>query len=246
MILPRLKHQVFWVGLLGLLLSHLAFASGLQVTPVSFSFKPGVMADSLWLANTGNTTLFAQIRVYQWHQADNKQHLAATQDFAASPPMVEIAPGVRQLVRLVRKDPGSAGDLEAAYRIFVNEIPGTEKNTAGLHFLLEYSIPVFVESKNPAAEPKLNFKLAQDGDALVLDVVNEGQSHAQLVDLFFLNQAGQRIKIHSGLLGYVLPGVQRHWRLKSESSHIAGEGTLEVLINGEPSKEPIKIVKHII
>src|SRR5574337_2035401 len=49
-----------------LLASAAAFASGLQVAPVSLTLKATQQADGLWLSNTGENVVHAQVRVYRW------------------------------------------------------------------------------------------------------------------------------------------------------------------------------------
>ena len=43
-----------------------AAASGLQVSPVSLTLPPTQAADGLWLSNTGDNVVNAQVRVFRW------------------------------------------------------------------------------------------------------------------------------------------------------------------------------------
>ena len=79
-----------------------AWASGLQVAPVSLTLQPMQHADGLWLSNTGTDQVHAQVRVYRWTQADGADQLTPSQDLVISPPMLGIGPGDRQLIRVIR------------------------------------------------------------------------------------------------------------------------------------------------
>lgn len=79
-----------------------ALAAGLQVTPTSLTLQAKQSADGLWLSNTGSKPLQAQVRVYRWTQENDEERFEATRALAISPPMLELAPGARQLVRVIR------------------------------------------------------------------------------------------------------------------------------------------------
>src|SRR5690348_17457070 len=67
-----------------------ACASGLQVAPVGLEFAPGGTAQGVWLTNTGNDLLRAQVRVFHWTQADGQDVLTPAQGLVASPPMLNL------------------------------------------------------------------------------------------------------------------------------------------------------------
>ncbi|UWX04754.1 molecular chaperone [Pseudoxanthomonas sp. NC8] len=74
-----------------------------------------------------------------------QDQLAPTRDLVASPAILEVAAGERQLVRLIRPraEPSAS---EAAYRLVIDELPAdaSAPRDPGLRFLLRYSVPVFV------------------------------------------------------------------------------------------------------
>ena len=85
-----------------LLSSSLAVASGLQVSPISLSLQARENASGLTLSNSGNDKVRAQVRVYQWLQDDKGDQLTPSRGLLASPPMIEINPGEKQLIRIIR------------------------------------------------------------------------------------------------------------------------------------------------
>lgn len=221
-----------------LLSSSLAVAAGLQVSPISLSLQARETASGLTLSNTSNTVVQAQVRVQQWTQDDSGDTLAPSRGLLASPPMIELQPGERQLVRIIRAKapPQGAGAVEDAYRLLVNEVPiKLPENTSGLQFALSYSLPVFVQPVGVTkTRPQLQWSthLQPDGKVVKLRVSNRGNGHAQLAGLSFTDAAGTSTDIYPGLLGYVLPGATMNWTLKIPPSVLTSGGKFKVMLNG--------------
>jgi fimbrial chaperone protein len=221
-----------------------AVASGLQVAPVTLSLSPAQNADGLWLSNTGDSVIHAQVRVYHWSQDGNGDQLTPSQGLVISPPMLQLAVGEPQLVRVIRlgAPPNGPGAVEDAFRVAIDELPVDMSGKKGLQFVLHYSVPVFVEPAGPAAAPPaLRWRLQRDGDHAVLEVGNAGGSHAQLARVSFIDSAGRRSEITPGLLGYVLPGATMRWVLKPPVAVFASGGTLEASINGEKATQKLSL-----
>jgi fimbrial chaperone protein len=227
----------------GLLLTGgFALASGLQVAPVGLELQATQSADGLWLSNTGTGVLRAQVRVFHWAQKDGADELTPSRGLVISPPMLELAAGARQLVRVIRAGapPSGKDAVEDAYRVIVNELPVDRQGKAGLQYVLRYSVPVFVEPANKTTvAPALSWSLSPAGDHVMLDVVNNGDGHAQVSAVEFVNAAGTRTPVEPGLLGYVLPGQHVRWALKPAASVFAGGGTFEARVNGDAVEQPV-------
>jgi fimbrial chaperone protein len=227
-----------------LLATSLVAASGLQVSPVSLSLQPRQNAEGLWLSNTGENTVHAQVRVYRWTQDGGADRLTPSRGLIVSPPMLQIAPGDRQLIRVIRPGApaGGSGAAEEAYRVIVDELPVDAEKRKGLQFVLRYSLPVFIEAAGSASsQPQLRWTLRRDGERAVLEVSNSGDVHAQLAGLQFVDAAGQRTEAHGGLLGYVLPGAQMRWILKPPASVFAGGGSFQVMVNGHMASQDVSL-----
>ncbi|MGO1069827.1 fimbrial biogenesis chaperone [Lysobacter sp. CA199] len=218
-----------------------ATAAGLQVTPTSLTLQARQQADGLWLNNTGDTLLRAQVRVFRWVQEDGSERFEPSQGLAISPPMIELAPGARQLVRVIRLGAPPAG--ETAYRLIVDELPLEQTaQTSGLQFVLRYSVPVFVApAGDPSIRPELSAQLSFEGDTPWLAVGNRGGQHAQLADLTFIDAQGSRHPIAPGLLGYALPGQRMRWALKAPAALLRGPGTFKARINGESDEQALAL-----
>lgn len=221
-----------------LLSSSLTVASGLQVSPISLSLQARENASGLTLSNSGNDKVRAQVRVYQWLQDDTGDQLTLSRGLLASPPMIEINPGEKQLIRVIRAKapPQGTGAVEDAYRILINEIPiKSDNQTTGLQFALSYSLPVFVQPVGvPKTSPQLQWSthLQPDGKEIKLRVSNRGNGHAQLAGLSFIDTAGKNTVINAGLLGYVLPGSTMNWTLNVPPSALTPGGKFKVMMNG--------------
>ncbi len=211
-----------------------ALASGLQVAPVSLTLQASQNADGLWLSNTGDSVVHAQVRVYRWTQEGDADKLEPTRGLVASPPMVELAASDRQLIRAIRLVAPPGNGAEEAYRLIIDELPVHDPKQKGLQYVLRYSVPVFVEPAGaPASPPQLQWALRRDGDRTLLEVSNDGGTHAQLADVVYTDAKGKRSDIARGLLGYVLPGARMRWAVRVPAAALADGGRWEAMINGK-------------
>src|SRR5690625_4670723 len=103
----------------------LAYASGLQVSPVSLTLQADQNAQGLWLSNTGSSVVHAQVRVYHWTQNGGAKQLTPSRALVVSPPMLAIQPGQKQLIRVIRvgAPPSGPNAVEDAYRLAIDELP---------------------------------------------------------------------------------------------------------------------------
>ncbi|WP_352336417.1 fimbria/pilus periplasmic chaperone [Psychrobacter sp. 16-MNA-CIBAN-0192] len=210
----------------------------MQVSPISLSLQARESASGLTLSNSGNDMVQAQVRVYQWLQDDKGDQLIPSRGLLASPPMIKLKPGEKQLIRIIRAKapPQGTGAVEDAYRIMVNELPvKSAVQKTGLQFALSYSLPVFVQPVGVTkTNPQLQWSthLQADGKEVKLRVSNTGNGHAQLAGLSFTDTTGTSTDINPGLLGYVLPGATMNWTLKVPPSTITTGGKFKVMLNG--------------
>jgi fimbrial chaperone protein len=217
----------------------IAAASGLQVSPVTLTLQPAQNADGLWLSNTGDNVVHAQVRVYRWTQENGVEKLTPSRGLLVSPPMVQLAMSDRQLIRVIRAD-APPGAVEDAYRVVIDELPVEVQEKKGLQLVLRYSVPIFVAATGAqSAAPQLKWSLRREGDQAVLEIANSGGMHAQLADVNFVDTAGRRTQLHAGLMGYILPGARMRWPLKSSAAAFALGGILETMINGNSTQENI-------
>ncbi len=214
-----------------------AVAAGLQVSPVSLTIAATQNADGLWLSNTGDSPMHVQVRAYRWTQENDADKLEPTRELLVSPPMLELPPGERQLIRAIRTGAPPTQGVQQAYRVIIDELPVPGSQAKGLQYVLRYSLPIFVEPAGaPANPPALQWALRSDGGQPRLEVGNTGGTPAQLADLAFIDEAGHRTEVAPGLLGYVLPGARMRWALKLPPTATLAGGSWEAMINGQPNQ----------
>ncbi|MBO9715377.1 MAG: molecular chaperone [Pseudoxanthomonas sp.] len=235
-----------------------ARASSLQAAPVSISFDPTTQAQALQLTNAGTEPVEAQVRVQRWSQRNGADQLEPATDIVATPAIVKIAPGQRQVVRLVR-NPAVPPAHEQAYRVLVDELPDKveQDGDAGLQVLLRYSIPVFVATTAAPAAPRrsgatppplpqtdLSAVRAQlaaaPGGGTELRVRNTGPTHVRISRLALQSGNSAPQPVVAGLVGYVLPGQQMAFPVALPAAIPAGQ-TLKARFNDDREAQPVPL-----
>ncbi|MDR0172460.1 fimbrial biogenesis chaperone [Enterobacter sichuanensis] len=198
-------------------------AATILLWPIDPWLAADAKATELWIQNQGNSATTMQVRIVRWKQEEGHERYTAQQDVVASPPIVTIAAGSKQLIRLIKQASVPAG-VEQAYRIIVDEIPQADvkaEPAIGLKLQMRYSIPLFVYGQgiptikegahHAVVETRnLSWRVTQAGGQPALEVQNRGDVHVRLSQVA-LEQGGQKRTIAEGLLGYVLPGSSRSW-----------------------------------
>ncbi|MFH2244881.1 molecular chaperone [Enterobacter sichuanensis] len=198
-------------------------AATILLWPIDPWLAADAKATELWIQNQGNSATTMQVRIVRWKQEDGHERYTAQQEVVASPPIVTIAAGSKQLIRLIKQASVPAG-VEQAYRIIVDEIPQADvkaEPAIGLKLQMRYSIPLFVYGQgiptikegahHAVVETRnLSWRVTQAGGQPALEVQNRGDVHVRLSQVA-LEQGGQKRTIAEGLLGYVLPGSSRSW-----------------------------------
>jgi fimbrial chaperone protein len=221
--------------LLAMGLQQEAGAASLQVAPTTIVIDARKGAEGLLLQNNGRSPLPVQIRVFRWWQDHGEDQMEASDALAVSPPMLTLAPGAEQLVRIVHVGTPPPPGHDATYRVVVDELPVEEDAPprAGLRFAMRYSIPVFVVADpDRRGNPQLSTRIVAANGVPAIEIRNSGDAIAQLADLVHVDAAGTRTPIARGLAGYVMPGQQRRWPLPPDID--ASAGTVQATLNGEP------------
>lgn len=211
----------------------------LLIWPVNPVIEGDARAAALWLENPGKAPITLQVRIFAWAQQNGENVYAPQNDVVGTPPIVSIAPGERQLIRLTRTTP-PPDVAEKPYRIVVDEVPtGTASATPGasVSFRMRYSLPLFsyaladkpkARHAAPAPMPQIAWRVGADTGGRFLEIRNTGTNHARLTDVSFV--AGpKKSPVAEGLLGYVLPGASMRWPLPGDAD-TAGE--LIATVNG--------------
>lgn len=253
--MARLRHA--GLALLAALMTMAPAAAGaadLQVSPITVEFGARQQAAAVWLSNTGAQPLRAQVRIQAWDQADGEDVLQSSHDLVASPATLEVAPGGRQMVRIIRLQP-SVQPRERTYRLLVDELPAaTDEARKGLQFLLRYSVPVFIapaaslapQVPSAAAQAPLadlssvRFSLETDAGGSRLLASNAGATRLKLSQLSLVEADGSERPLNQGLLGYVLAGRSMAWPVPLASPLQPGQ-SLKARFNDDLQAQPLPL-----
>ncbi len=203
---------------------------------------------ALWLENRGETVQTYQMRLYAWSQNDGKDELGEQNGIVGSPPIMEIEPGKRQLIRLIRTRMPPPG-TELTYRIILDEIPSVQAEEPdkanGVKFRMRYSIPVFVfgeglssqslpgneeqDTDKPLIASHLSWRIKNGSKQKMLEISNSGPVHVHLRNLTFAGTAGTETNPR-GPAGYILPHTTMSWPV---TSGMGSGPILLALVNGK-------------
>jgi fimbrial chaperone protein len=213
-------------------------ASSVLVWPVFQTIEADQNGSALWLENRGAADVALQIRVMAWKQQSYEDVYAEQRNVIASPPFSTVAPGERQLIRLMRINPVAPGQ-EEHYRIIIDEIPPAETEptptNTGLRLQMRYLLPLFMtgdgvwthtrsDKERPpdtATRPILHWHVTKKDGKDMLVVRNTGIVHARLSNVYWSNssQAKDTTTVMTpGFLGYILPNSVMHWPLPANTT----------------------------
>ncbi|RWU19179.1 molecular chaperone [Pseudomonas alkylphenolica] len=224
-------------------------ATSVLIWPIDPVLEAEQKAGALWLENRGTAPANLQVRVFAWRQGDYDDQYQAQREIIGSPPVANIAPGQKQLIRLTRTGASPVGQ-EQAYRIIIDEIPpalpdATAADTpqAAIRFQMRYSVPLFVygqglwgkadasgqRDSSGVGKPALTWRQVSVQGRPYVEIRNTGPVHARLTDVV-LQQGGQQRPLVEGLLGYVLPGASMRWPLPQA---VSAASVLKGRVNGQ-------------
>jgi fimbrial chaperone protein len=189
--------------LLGVALAH---AGAIGVSPLNLEITPEHPTRALEITNPSPEPVHVQLRVFAWTGADAQEQYAPNTAVLFSPPMFELEPGGRQVVRLTTREMGAG---EAAYRVIVDQI--ATQAESGVTMPVRLALPLFVRLDG-LARGALSWRVRRAPEGLWLVAENVGARHVRLTDLSV--ETGEGMKpLSRGLAGYVLAGQSRRWRL---------------------------------
>ncbi len=193
-------------------------ASTLLLWPIYPVIESGQNASALWVENRGINPVFLQLRIYAWRQVAGANQYEEQENVLGSPPMMQIEPGQRQLIRLIQQSAPKAG-VEAAWRLVLDEIPIQPEQkqanvSASINLQMRYSLPLFsygagldFQQNKDDAGHGLSWRVENTHAGRRLVIINKGRIHARITNLYFAGQERAGIK-KSGLIGYVLAHSQ--------------------------------------
>jgi fimbrial chaperone protein len=203
--------------------STFAFAQQVLVSPLRVSFKSEQQSEIVSIRNTSKDTFTVQPKVMKWSQKDGKDVFEPTRDLLVAPPIVDVAAGESQVIRIALKRPPEPGK-ELTYRLFIQQVVAPQKqSTTALAFSWNLSLPVFVTTADSSASASLQWTGDVSGKTMTLTAINSGSMHVQVKKIRVESSAGVSA---SEQMFYLLPAQQ----LKLAVPVPAGVGKSVVLI----------------
>jgi len=213
-----------------------ARAGEIRVSTVRIDLSDRQPAATVTITNDGAQKSLVQIRALSWTQADGKDVQDVTSELIVTPPIADIGPAGRQMVRV-----GFVGKkqmpAEGTFRLQIEEVPRQDQEqTHSVETYLRISVPIFIAAAQPKAAPVLTATLAP-GEGGELRLYNSGLLHERLVS-YQISSAGRPLgEPHKGLF-YVLPG--KYIALPLSAAERAAEGgSVEIL--GDEGKVSIPL-----
>jgi fimbrial chaperone protein len=180
-----------------------AFAGSFSVAPVRIDMKMPRRAAAIEVQNTGEAPAQLQVERYRWlADRDGDDQLEPTEEIIATPPIFTLAPGAKQIVRVLlfgTIDPAR----ESSYRLIFQETALNDPPPNTVQALLRISMPVFISPPN--AKPSIAWSMSRESDRWWLTAENTGNAHAQITAA--RTGSGQELKAP----GYLLPGEKRRF-----------------------------------
>ena len=213
-----------------------AGASGLQVSPINMTLASGQRAGVFTLSNTGTTPMNAQARIYKWTQSPTDEFvLAPSNEVLVSPPIMQLAVGASQEIRVIRTRSAAPNAPEQHYRLIVDELPSPAAAAPkkGISLLIRHNIPVFLNAQDwPVAQ--LDWKASAKGNKTRVSMHNTGAVRAQIGRIWLEKDGKETAVVSGGLTGYALPGSTLVREFPLPLAQIQTAGTqLKAQINGQ-------------
>jgi fimbrial chaperone protein len=187
-----------------------AHAATFTIEPTQIIFTNRTTSVLLTLRNESTDTLRFELSVFKWGQfPSGEMQLEPTDDIVFFPALLTLAPGESRRVRV-----GGATEFDArekSYRIFVEELPPLDAQTAGVRVLTKMGIPIFMKPVKEVATATLN-NLGQKNGQLFFTLRNEGTVHFVPKEIRVRGYAGSATAIDHRMDGwYILAGGRRDY-----------------------------------
>lgn len=164
------------------------------------TIQAGSLAADFTIVNDDRVNERFEVVAYSWSQRGSVDtRLPDTNDVLIFPRLFELAPGESKRVRVgvLARDPL----IESDYRIAVEQLFDPQKGKPGLHFLLAYDLPLFIEPTRAIVDTHIVGITARDA-SLRVTMRNDGDVHvfARAIVVRWLG-----VSVRHGQPFYVLP-----------------------------------------
>lgn len=193
-------------------------AASFRVAPVRVTLSADQPTTAITITANGTTRQTMQLETVVWTQRDGEDIYRPTEDLLVTPPIFELQPGEKRIIRIGLHHAAPASE-ETAYRLYIREIPPPRQRGAkGVRVALRIGIPVFVLPKD-TVQPVLQWRAQrQPQGGLRLELVNRGKAHVQLAELRLREADGESSQLIASGAFYLLAGQARQWFITPEAA----------------------------
>jgi len=152
-------------------------AGSFNVNPIKVFFRDGAKTSAIEVTNNAvSEKVTLQMKGVKWTQdSTGKDVYEDAAELVIFPKIVTLDPNEKKIIRLGYQGVPIA-DREAAYRIFLEELPVDKPGELGLKVALKLSVPIFLVPKKENKDWVLEEASAKKGAASVI-VKNNGNTH---------------------------------------------------------------------
>lgn len=218
-----------------------AQAASFSVSPVRIFMDARERATGVTIINEGDTDLVMQAELFEWKQKpDGTDELLPTQDLVLAPPILKLAKGGRQTVRLANLRPPVPGE-QLTYRLIVREVPEALAPThqgVKIQVALAFSLPIFITP--PGAKRDIACTATRvSATAIRATCENRGHAYAEPASMTLATPSGNTLLATDIKGGYILPAVTRSFELSGpEGARIPG-GPLKLQVTEDDGSKQV-------
>lgn len=213
------------------------WAGDFSISPVHVHLSRQRAIAALVLTNLQDAPLTVQATAQAWSQAHGKNLTTDTDNLIISPPLFELPPYGKQIIRIGLRIPFPVHQ-EKDYRLILHEVPPPPKpGFMGVQMILKMILPVFVAPISKATRPQLKVSAHATEKGLSLQIVNDGNLHAEITGLR-VSEKDHPI-FRKNLLVYVLPTSRQDVHIPLAHGEAGIGKTLSVQIITRQEEKPI-------
>jgi fimbrial chaperone protein len=217
----------------------LCLAGAIKVVPTKLYLSAGKKTEVLKVKNEGDNKVTIQVEAVNWSQGEGgKDSYEPTEDIVFFPKIFTVEKGKELLLRVGAKDLRATAK-EAAYRVFLQEIPVSKPGQSQLTLALRLSIPVFIKPAKEVKEWAIE-KVEFSDNMLLIKIKNNGNSHISVGKMKAkgINASNQEVYQKEEAGWYVLPGVVRTFGMKIPEKECLNSAVIKITAEvGDANKE---------
>jgi len=200
-----------------------AAAGTLQVNPILVTIDADHRTGSVTVRNEEAAPVTIRAYPLAWAQSGGDDDYTETSAVIVSPPVVTIAPGATQLVRVGLRSPAANGQ---AYRLIIEEVPEAAP-AGGIRVALRLNLPLYANLR-AGLPTDLRWSASRDsGGGWVVEARNSGTGYVRVNPELAAGATGLGFSDQG--FGTVLPGASRRWRFDG-SIRVANGALLQQIL----------------